>query len=68
MKMLSLTFSFLICAWDNNLRHGTSTKKDIEAHLFFRGEVIDDVEQLPDFLWSLSLDHVRDGLAADIAE
>lgn len=36
------------------------------AYLFFRGEVIDDVEELPDFFRGLPLDHVGDGLAPNI--
>lgn len=36
--------------------------------LFFGREVILDVECLPDLLWRLALDHVRDRLAADIQQ
>ena len=35
---------------------------------FFRREVVLDVESLPDLLWRLALDHIRDGLAPDIEE
>lgn len=31
-----------------------------------RGEVVLDIECLPDLLWRLALDHVGNGLAADI--
>lgn len=36
--------------------------------LLFWGEVVLDVEGLADLLWRLALDHVCDGLAADIEE
>lgn len=36
--------------------------------LLLGGEIIGDVEGLPDLLWALALDHVRDGLAADVEE
>ena len=34
--------------------------------LLFGGEVVLDVERLPDLLGRLSLDHVGDGLTADV--
>lgn len=39
----------------------------MKTHLFLGGEVVDDVEELADFLWCLSFDHVCDSLASDIA-
>jgi hypothetical protein len=39
----------------------------VRKYLFLRGEVIDDVEELADLLWALSLDHVGDSLTAYIA-
>jgi hypothetical protein len=36
--------------------------------LLLRGEVIGDVERLPDLLGGLALDHVRNGLAANVKE
>lgn len=36
--------------------------------LLFGGEVVLDVESLPDFLRRLALDHVGDGLASNIQE
>ncbi len=38
-----------------------------ETHLFFRREVVDNVEQFANFLGCLALDHVRDGFATNIA-
>ena len=38
-----------------------------ETHLFLRGKVVDDVEELADLFGGLSLDHVGHSLAADIA-
>ena len=35
--------------------------------LFFRREVVDDVEELANLLGRLALDHVRHRLAADVA-
>ena len=32
------------------------------------GEVVLDVERLPDLLWGLALDHVSHGLAGDVQE
>ena len=37
------------------------------CYLFLRGKVIHDVEQFPDLLGCLALDHVSDRLAAHIA-
>lgn len=37
------------------------------TNLFLRSEVVRDVEELPNLLRSLALDHVRDRLAAHIA-
>lgn len=39
----------------------------LPAHLFW-GEVVDDVEVLPDFLWRLALDHVGDRQACQVQE
>jgi hypothetical protein len=36
--------------------------------LLLGGEVILDVEDLTDLFWGLALDHVGDGLAADVEE
>ena len=36
--------------------------------LLLRREVVLDVERLPDLVWGLALDHVGDGLTADIEE
>ncbi len=36
------------------------------AYLFFRSEVIDNVEELANFFGSLSLNHVGNGFAANI--
>ena len=38
----------------------------MKTYLFFWGEVIYDVEELTDFLWCFSLDHVCDSLASNI--
>lgn len=37
------------------------------SYLFLRGEVVYDVEQFPDFLGCLALDHVGDSLTAHVA-
>ena len=37
------------------------------AHLLLGREVVDDVEELPDFLGRLTLNHVGNGFASDIA-
>jgi hypothetical protein len=34
----------------------------------FGSKIIGDVECLSDFFWGLALDHVGDGLAADVEE
>ena len=39
----------------------------LDLRLLLRGEVVDDVEKLPDFLRGLSLNHVRHRFATDIA-
>lgn len=36
------------------------------TYLFFGCEVVDNVEELPDFLRSLAFNHVCDGFASDI--
>ena len=38
------------------------------SHLLLRSEIVDDVEELADLFRSLTLDHVRHGLASNIAE
>jgi len=40
----------------------------LDLGLFLRGEVIDYVEELPDLLRCLALDHVGDSLAAHVKE
>lgn len=45
---------------------GWSKKKG--AHLFFRSEVVHDVKELANLFRGLTLDHIRDGLAANIAK
>jgi hypothetical protein len=35
-------------------------------YLLLRGKVVDNVEELPDFLRCLALDHVSNGLAAHV--
>ena len=37
------------------------------TNLFLRGEVVHDVEELPNLLRGLALDHIGDGLAPNIA-
>ena len=39
----------------------------LHTQLLLRLEVVDDVKELPDFLRSLSSNHIGDGLAADVA-
>ena len=39
-----------------------------QTHLLLGGEVVHDVEELADLLRCLALDHVGDGLAANIKE
>lgn len=39
----------------------------LDLRLLLRGEVVDNVEKLPDFLGGLSLYHVRHSFATDIA-
>jgi hypothetical protein len=36
------------------------------TYLLLRSEIVDDVEELPDLLRGLALDHVGNGLAPDI--
>lgn len=38
------------------------------AYLLFWSKVVDDVEELPDLLRGLALDHVSHGLAANITK
>ena len=38
------------------------------THLFLRSEVVDNVEELPNLFRGLSLDHVGDSFASNIAE
>ena len=40
----------------------------LDLSLFFGGEIVHDVEELANFLRGLTLDHVSNGLAANIAE
>ena len=38
----------------------------MHKYLFLRGEIVDDIEELADLLWALSLDHVGNSLTANI--
>ena len=49
---------------------GTRDGADVKmsrAYLLLRREVVDDVEELPDLLRRLALDHVCNRLAANVA-
>ena len=38
------------------------------THLFLGGEVVDNVEELPDLVRALSFDHICHSLASNVAE
>ena len=52
---------------DHKWIRGSLEKTCRVTHLFLRGEVVNDVEELPDLFRGLALDHVSDGLTPDIA-
>lgn len=44
----------------------TAEERAVYAYLFFRSKVVHNVKKLANFLRGLALDHVGDGLTADI--
>jgi hypothetical protein len=63
------TFSFLIWAYTVSIFMSQTNRRKMQyTHLLLRSKVVHDVEQLTDFFWCLSLDHVGYRFAAHIAK
>jgi hypothetical protein len=68
--MLEKTYVLLLdlSLWKDKAGQSLSPNRRIGIpYLLLRSKVVDNVEELPDFLRCLALDHVSNGLAAHIA-